>query len=409
MKVLFLTNFYPPNVIGGYEKLCFQVAEKMAPSHEVSVLTSSFGGNVESYERQDVERSLTVLAHPDDIYAPFDIPIEERVRINDENIRIFQNAVARINPDVIFVWNLIFFDRTFYEAVLNSGKRVVIFLTDTWLISLLNPGFNGSYYQKISKSGNDTGLLTVWRLFRNLASRRHGSQRCEAIFSSRFMERMYREAGIRFQRTAIIHNGVNLYPVPVRSGYEIAGSEIRILFAGRVVEVKGVHVLIEALSKIYRKNAGLRFHLTIIGDRQDSKYNDGLARMIEERGMRNLISMQLPVLEKDLIEEFARHDVYIFPSLHEPFSLTLIHALHSGIPVIASDAGGNREIMASGVNGLMYDRLSFDSLAGAIIEMAGDAKFRERLATNAIKSTFRFSLDSMVRLIDDYLLHGNER
>ena len=63
MRVLFVSNLYPPNVVGGYERLCFEVASAFAArGHEVAVLTSGHGGGVAEYPGQTIRQALRLLA-----------------------------------------------------------------------------------------------------------------------------------------------------------------------------------------------------------------------------------------------------------------------------------------------------------------------------------------------------------
>ena len=63
-----------------------------------------------------------------------------------------------------------------------------------------------------------------------------------------------------------------------------------------------------------------------------------------------------PPYPDSLPELFEEHDIYVFPSLYEPFSLTLIHALACGIPTAASRVGGNVEIVRDGVSGVLFKK-----------------------------------------------------
>src|ERR1700760_2446245 len=55
MRILILSNLYPPNVVGGYERLCYEVTAGLAASgHEMTVLTSNYGSGVANYPAQHV-------------------------------------------------------------------------------------------------------------------------------------------------------------------------------------------------------------------------------------------------------------------------------------------------------------------------------------------------------------------
>lgn len=109
MKTLMISNLYPPNAIGGYERLCFSVAEGLANlGHEVGVLTSTYGAEVTTYPGQRIWRSLLLLATEGNIYEPYNISNEKRNLINENNLSILNNVISEYKPNVIFVWNLFF-------------------------------------------------------------------------------------------------------------------------------------------------------------------------------------------------------------------------------------------------------------------------------------------------------------
>src|SRR5262245_61692272 len=103
MKILFLSNLYPPNDVGGYERLCFEVASALAArGHAVAVLTSTHGGKIADYPGQAVLRRLRLLTG-ETIYDGFRSCAKERQAINRKNIAITREVIAKIQPDVIFV------------------------------------------------------------------------------------------------------------------------------------------------------------------------------------------------------------------------------------------------------------------------------------------------------------------
>src|SRR5206468_3405450 len=82
MRLLVVSNLYPPNIIGGYERLCFDVVSGLVQrGHQVMVLTSTFGSKTAEFPGQIVERSLKLLVG-DGIYASFAGTAADRDAIN---------------------------------------------------------------------------------------------------------------------------------------------------------------------------------------------------------------------------------------------------------------------------------------------------------------------------------------
>jgi len=415
MKILFLTNLYPPNVFGGYERLCYEVASALqAKGHEVTVLTSSYGKKGGNGDLQPVRRELFLFATEGNIYTPFTCAQAQREEYEAGNRARFEAAVDEIKPDILFVWNLYFLDQGLLAAIERSPLPKTYLLTDNWLIAQLNPEFIGAYFAKnvLGKSLNPTVVgraIRFWAGYlRRLFSRNVRVMKGRAIFPSKFMRQLYGEAGFRFKGgEAICYHGVRfLHPSGggrINRSELIDRSEVRLLFAGRVVEIKGVHTAIEAVREVRKRHGNLRVALTIVGDTQDQVYYGKLERLIDSLGVRDSVVFRSAVAEDELFDLFQQHDIYLFPSLYEPFSLTLILALESGIPTIASDAGGNVEIVEQGKTGLLFRAGNQEDLADHIGSLAASGDLRDRISQAATAHAGKFTFDSMISRIEHEL------
>ncbi len=337
MRIAIVSNFYPPFTIGGYERLCGDVCSELAMlGHDVSVLTSGFGGKAPDPSGQSVSRGLRLLANEKNIYEPVAFSEEERRVLVDQNSTSLRAFLKRSRPDVVFAWNLYFLGGEFVGELMNQTLPVVAFLTDNWLIAAENPSGIGEFFARFVH-GPETYTADATL---NTTPRRYAQT---AIYGSRFMLDLHRSAGFFFERERIIHHGVRLPMVPrelrAKRGGVGGDGTIRLLFAGRVVDVKGPQLLVAALPQIRQALAPLEVNLNIVGDRQDVPFLQSLEARIAELGLADAVTFAPPVAEDELLSLFNEHDIFVFPSLYEPFSLTLIHALASGIPTVASDAG----------------------------------------------------------------------
>src|SRR5262249_53876732 len=156
-------------------------------------------------------------------------------------------------------------------------------------------------------------------------------------------------AGLHFGETALVPHGVEfLHPADAPRAdraHLLEPGVLRLLVAGRVVHFKGVHVALEALPSIVESLPHLEVRLTIVGDTHDEAYVDSLRRTIMERGLASHVHFLPWQPENDLFALFQQHDIYLFPSLFEPFALMLLRALEAGIPTVASAVGGNVDIV----------------------------------------------------------------
>jgi glycosyltransferase involved in cell wall biosynthesis len=419
MRILVLSNLYPPNVVGGYERLCFEVTSGLAEAgHDMVVLTSRYGGKVADYPKQRILRLWDLLAGAD-IYTPFAGTADDRAAINEANRLTLLRVLAEQRPDVVFAWNLFFLDASLLDVLQQSGIRTVVMLTDNWLLVMRNPLFVHSYFQDVvfgdaappapAAPATQPGFLQrVKAFFFSKPTPEAPRNGLEAVFGSAFMRDFYAAGGAQFARHAVIHNGVrqgsygDLQP-PDRSRLVEPGV-LRLLFAGRLVDLKGAHTAVSALALLDAAALGVdRVVLTLLGDAQDKPYMAQLQAAIEGSGRQHDIELRPSVPEDALPALFDAHDIYLFPSLYEPFSLTLIHALALGIPTVASATGGNVEIVQDGESGVLFRKGDAQHLATAITRLATDGGLRVRLADGGSRAARRFTFERMVAEMGAFL------
>jgi len=149
MKILLVTNLYPPNSLGGYERLCATIADALAArGHALRVLTSGHGGGRPGPEPVPVERALRLLASSKSVYEPFEGGRADREEITEANERASRASVESFRPDVLLAGNLMFLDRGFLEGLVRLGVPLAYLLTDVWLIQMLDDGWLQEYFRR---------------------------------------------------------------------------------------------------------------------------------------------------------------------------------------------------------------------------------------------------------------------
>lgn len=105
----------------------------------------------------------------------------------------------------------------------------------------------------------------------------------------------------------------------------------------------------------------------------------------------------LPGFQTNIQSWIAALDVLFFPSLSEGFPTTLLQAMQSSVPVIASELPGIREIITNGKNGLLRNPKDFNGFADAIIEVLSNEERSKYFAQNGLKSCEDFYAGKMVK------------
>jgi glycosyltransferase involved in cell wall biosynthesis len=165
-------------------------------------------------------------------------------------------------------------------------------------------------------------------------------------------------------------------------------------FCGRLQRWKGPHVLVEAMPAVLEAIPDAR--CVIVGGRHELEpdYPDYLRRLIADRGLDGRVL--LAGLQQDVPRWMHAMDVVALPSDSEPFGITAVEAMAMGKPVIATDSGGPRETITSGVDGLLVPA-DAGAVAGAIVDCLRRPELAARLGTAARARAQHFSAERHAR------------
>ncbi|MFC5719083.1 glycosyltransferase [Streptomyces gamaensis] len=177
----------------------------------------------------------------------------------------------------------------------------------------------------------------------------------------------------------------NAVPAPVAAPSD--GTSKVIVSAGRLVAVKRYDRLIAAFAKVAAERPD--WHLRIYG-RGPAKA--GLRKQIEDLGLYERVTLM--GARSPIETEWSKGAVAAVASDAESFGMTIVEAMHAGLPVIATDCPyGPREILTDGTDGLLVpldDSGTVDAYAEALLKLTGDAALRRRLGTAARETAHRY-------------------
>jgi glycosyltransferase involved in cell wall biosynthesis len=138
---------------------------------------------------------------------------------------------------------------------------------------------------------------------------------------------------------------VHFMPFPVERPARVVRkqlpkSSVQLLAVGRLVEAKGVHVLIDAV-RIAAERLGNRMRLAIVGSTalSDPAYSDRLRGMVEDAQLTGIVEIIDSPDDEQLCDWYRRADVLVSPSFHEGLCVPVIEAYRAGCRVIGTDAG----------------------------------------------------------------------
>jgi len=381
MKILFLTNLYPPHYIGGYEQLCMDVANGLsAKGHDCHILTSTYGVGKRAIEGQ-VFRLLELEGDFQGNRHSFSR--SDKIRLSNE--AILAEMIKTVAPDIIFAWSMRRFSRSLLFLAEKSPAKVVYYVTDNWLLDHYRPT-----RQNLRK------YIQSYRYLLCRPKLRH------VICSSEHMKHEMIENRIPLDHASVVHNGVDLEPYLNIQRKDVQ-NDLRILYAGRLVSEKGAHTLLQAFISFVERPVAAKLHLTIVGGGEED-YIEELKAISRQAGIENIVRFTGNVSREDLVEYFASHDIYVFPSIwQEPFSLTLIMALASEIPVVGTLTGGSKEILRDMHNCLAFEPGDSSGLADKLQILVDDADLSKTLARQGRADSLSYSLPKMIDKVEEVL------
>jgi len=202
----------------------------------------------------------------------------------------------------------------------------------------------------------------------------------------------------------IIYNGVDeklFYPKQKKSG-----DNKHITYVGRMDREKGVFDLVESGKYICNERPDVYF--TLVGKGRDL---DKLKQKTRKMGLEDRFKFLGQVDRNRLVEIYQDADVFVFPSYHEGLPTVILEAMSCGLPVIATDVRGNRDLISAGENGILVPPRSPGKIAETITTLIEDEKLKEKLGKNARKTIEdKYTWDAVTnRILECYeLLDKNQ-
>lgn len=202
---------------------------------------------------------------------------------------------------------------------------------------------------------------------------------------------------IDVEKMTTVHNGIDTGAYCNADGNCIrksmgVGDNPLILYVGRLVVQKGVDYLIEALPEVIRKHPRAMLLIAGSGNRMEL-----LKQKTAEMGIEGHVHFTSTVSEDLLRQIYMACDIFVLPSITEPFGMVAIEAMACGKPVICTDSGGVTEIVRDGYNGFVVPIGDPGAISRHINMLLSDPSMKSRMGSNGIDlARSEFDIDVMV-------------
>ena len=191
----------------------------------------------------------------------------------------------------------------------------------------------------------------------------------------------YTKLGFHVQQ---IPNGINIVSLPTKEDKRF---ENQIIFAGRLSKEKGILVLLDIAKKIPDN-----INLIILGAGPEED------KVREETKSHSNIHFLGYQSKENTIALIRGSEILVQPSLMEGISSTILEAMACKTAVIASNVGGNKEILQNNENGILVDPNSSESILEKIVELVQDNNKKKTLAENAFRTVKKYDWENIGNL-----------
>ncbi|AWW29641.1 group 1 glycosyl transferase [Echinicola strongylocentroti] len=387
MKILYINSLYAPDIRGGAEiSLKLLVEGMQSRGIEVRVLSMVPDGDLSVSTVDGVSVYRAGLHNRYWPYSPKHQPNYQRLlwhvkdRDNRDMARNVHEVIKREKPDIVSCHNLAGWSIAVWDVIRQHNIPIVQVLHDLYLLCPNSNMFKNDIPCK--------GICMECKVLRLHHGKKSSQVDAVVGISQSILDKFTAEGYFPNATSYVIHNTRSIAS-PGLPKTRVAGSPLRIGYLGTLSKIKGVEWLIETV-----KNLSFPTQLSIAG-KGKTAYEEHLTALSLDHDYINFIGYVKPS------ELFEQIDVLVVPSLwEEPLGMVAIEALAHHVPVIANKAGGLKETVKEGINGLFCAAERPKSLAEALQKLYENTGYYNQLSAQARNSVA--SILDRDRMLDAY-------
>lgn len=359
MKIIQISSYFPPH-LGGQQNVVKEISERLAKKgHQVEVFTSDIGCPKDKQLKSTKNLKIHYLPAKEFAHTPV-IPslYKELMKIPQDSVIHVHVAQAYV-PEIVYkIWKK---RRISYIAQIHIDAEPSSFLGGL----ILNP-YKKIFLKRFLKHAKKVLILT--EDYKGLISKKYSIDKNKMI---------------------IIPNGVG------KEFFTNKTSKNKIphlLFVGRMSIQKNLKRLIESIALCKSK-----FVLDIVGE---GELLEEIKRLVKQKHLKNVI-FHGKKIGKDLINIYKSSDAFILTSNEEAFPLTILEAMSSKLPIIASDVKGNHEVVKD--IGILVNPPTPKNFAQKIDNLFSDKEVYNKLSKQSLQFALEHKWDNIIKkIIEEY-------
>jgi glycosyltransferase involved in cell wall biosynthesis len=357
MKIVHVSSYFPPH-LGGQENVAREISERLAEKGEdIKFFTSDIGCPQEQRLNSTEHMKICYLPAKEYYHTPIIKSLySELMKIPKDSIIHVHVAQAYV-PEIVYkVWKK---RKIPYIAQIHCDIEPTSFLGKI----ILSP-YKNIFLKKFFKHAENVTVSTEF-----------------------YKERISKKYSLDKNKIIVIPNGVG---EEFFTECAVKNKVPHLLYVGRISPEKNPLKLIEsaALSKS-------KFILDVVGD---GDLFEEIKRLANKKNLKNVI-FHGKQTGKELIKLYQNADAFISTSEGEIFSLTILEAMASGLPIIASDVRGN-DTLVKGV-GILVNPPAPENFAREIDFLLSDKELCKKLSEQSLKFAKEYNWDSVINKFED--------
>ncbi len=393
MKICQIIYTYPPYVSGGADIYAERISKELVKKgHEVVVITTKPFDGLSSL-KPSLEMDGEIKVHR---FYPLNIfswiysdekSMFQRAILNAIDIwnlhpyLVIKNILKKEKPDVVHIHTPVWISLSVFDAV-KSLKIPSVFMVHDYLLLcrrtlLLNSNGEICYDPH-----------PFCKMYQSLSRKIVGNKPDMVIAPSQFILDTLSQSGfLEGSKSLKIPLGVSIDGKKPKKEYET----IDILYAGSLVNHKGVHILIEAFKNI--KNENIKLHI--------------LGKGSEESNLKEMAKDDKRILfhgfvkGKELLNFHENANIIVVPSVcFDNSPMVIYESLMNGTPVIGSKIGGIPELIEEGVNGFLFEPGNVDELKNKLQYLIDNPYKLKSLEKGAFESGKKYTMDIHIEKLE---------
>jgi len=290
------------------------------------------------------------------------------------HVLVFPLRVRQLRPDIVQIHTsdyFVFWENTLYILWARLlGKKVVLRM--------------GGVFDKFYRKSNPAARLLIRRILRLP----------DVLIVQSNYWRSFIESLARPRRVRVVNNFLDLSAYEQDAPRREAPESRRVLFiCGSEALRKGLDVVLESIRYLSHDGIGSSRFVFVAS-------NDRIRKKVRDLQVHPYVEFRDILTKQEMIQEYRRASLFVLPSFGEGFPNSLLEAMASGLPVIATRVGAVPEVVEDNVNGILIEPGDPGALTRAIKKILNDPQLRETLGKNNKEKVKRFSAGRGVADLD---------